>query len=30
MAIGLCKKAEQSMLDQLSQLVMGLWVPGLG
>lgn len=30
MAIGLCKKAEQSMLDQLRQLVMGLWVPGLG
>ena len=30
MAIGLCKKAEQSMLDHLRQLVMGLWVPGLG
>lgn len=29
MAIGLCKKAEQSLLDQLWQ-VMGLWVPGLG
>lgn len=29
MAIGLCKKAEQSLLDQLRQ-VMRLWVPGLG